>query len=325
MKLQVLFLKKKNIYYTLVIIAITILLSSLLFPRKDSISTFNIVNENKIMQADLTGDGTKDILYIKTNSDKYYIQINSKDKSYYLEPSKKINTVGNYYVQWPMRLTLMDISRNNVPEIFTQASVEDTTSVGATSSTVNRSVQHVFLWNHEKFDDIFCSTNNILGFIDSKNNKTPKFLSGNINDGKINFVSYILIKDSLKSFDYTYTDNYMGKNTIAGFINLMTSFPLAELNISKKLFTDKLNGNDISLLSDLSNKKLYFNFQDAVFKDYAWDKNGNASDILWTLNFKGTNVNSPKDTKNCTIELILKLLPNGDNTSIFKISSISIK
>lgn len=324
MKLQVIFLKKKFIYYTLAIIVITIMLTSLLFSRNDSISTFNIINENKIMQADLTGHGTKDILYIKTDNDKYYIQINSEDKSYYLEPSKKINTVGNYYVQWPMRLTLMDISRNNVPEIFTQASMDYTASVGDTSSTKNSSVQHVFLWNQEKFDDIFCSTNNILGFVDSKNNKTPKVLSGNIKDGKMNFTSYIFIKDNLKSFDYNYTDNYMGKSTITGFINLMTSFPLAELNISKELFADTLNGNDISLLSDLSNRKLYFNFQDAVFKDSAWDKNGNASDILWTLNFKGTNVSSPKETKNYTIELILKLLPSGANASSFKISSISI-
>jgi len=266
-----------------------------------------------MMQADLTGDGTKDILYIKTEKDKYYIQINSGDKSYYLEPAKKINTVGTYYIQWPMRLTLMDISRNNVPEIFTQASDK------------NKPIQHVFLWNDEKFNDIFCSTNNILGFVDSKNNKTPKVLSGNIKDGKINFTSYILIKNSLKSFDYNYTDNYMGKNTVLGFINLMSSFPLAELNISKELFAPDLNGNDISLLNDLSNRKVYFNFQDAVFKDHNWDKNGNASEILWTLNFKGTNSTDLKETKNYTLELILKLFPTTDKVSTFKISSISIK
>ena len=313
MKLQVIFLKKKFIYYALAIIIFAIVLTFFLFIREGSISTFNIVNENKMMQADLTGDGTKDILYIKTEKDKYYIQINSEDKSYYLEPSKKINTVGNYYTEWPMRLTLMDISRNNVPEIFTQASQK------------NKAIQHAFLWNGEKFDDIFCSTNNILGFIDSKNNKTPKVLSGNIKDGKMNFISYIFIKNSLKSFDYNYVDNYMGKNTILGFINLMTSFPLAELNISKDLFVSDLNGNDISLLGDLSNRKVYFNFQDAVFKDYNWDKDGNANEILWTLNFKGTNANELKETKNYTIELIMKLVPNGDKSSTFKISSISIK
>ena len=313
MKLQVIFLKKKVIYYALPIIIIAILLIFFLFFRKTSISTFNIVNETKMMQADLTGDGTKDILYIKAEKDKYYIQINSEDKSYYLEPSKKINTVGNYYTEWPMRLTLMDISRNNVPEIFIQASQN------------NKAIQHAFLWNGEKFDDIFCSTNNILGFVDSKNNKTPKVLSGNIKDGKMNFISYIFVKNSLKSFDYNYIDNYMGKNTILGFINLMASFPLAELNISKELFAPDLNGNDISLLGDLSNRKVYFNFQDAVFKDYNWDKDGNVSEVLWTLNFKGSSINNLKETKNYTIELILKLIPKVDKVSTFKISSISIK
>jgi len=319
MKLRIVFLKKKYIYYVLAIIIFTITLTFFLLLKKDSISTFNIVNEAKMMQADLTGDGTKDILYIKTEADKYYIQINSGDKSYYLEPSKKINTVGNYYLQWPMRLTLMDISRNNVPEIFTQASVK------------NKAVQHVFLWNGEKYEDIFSSSNNILGFVDSKNNKTPKMLSGNIKDGKLNFVSYIFIQDSLKSFDYNYVENYMGSTTVLGFINLMSTFPVSELNFPKDIFASDLNGNDISLLSDLSNRKVHLAFQDAVFKDFNWDKDGNTSDILWTLNFKGTNANDLKETKNYTIELILKLIPNtskdssSGKDSSFKITSIDIK
>jgi len=313
MKLQVIFFKKKYLYYALSIIVFTIIISFFLFFRKDSIATFNTVNESKMIQADLTGDGTKDILYIKTEMDKYYIQINSGDNSYYLEPSNKIESVGNYYTEWPMRLTLMDISRNSVPEIFTQASIK------------NKAVQHAFLWNGKKFDDIFCSTNNILGFVDSKNNKTPKVLSGNIKDGKLNFVSYILIKDNLKSFDYNYIDNYMGKNTILSFLNLMATFPLSELNISNELFAPDLNGNDISLLNDLSSKKMHLDFQDAVFKDFKWDKDGNASEILWTLNFKGANINDSSETKNYIIELTVKLLPNAAKNSTFKISSVSIK
>lgn len=319
MKLRIVFLKKKYVYYVLAIIIFTVTLTFFLLFKTDSISTFNIVNEAKMMQADLTGDGTKDILYIKTEADKYYIQINSGDKSYYLEPSKKINTVGSYYLQWPMRLTLMDISRNNVPEIFTQASVK------------NKAVQHAFLWDGEKYEDIFSSSNNILGFVDSKNNKTPKMLSGNILDGKLNFISYIFIQDSLRSFNYNYVDNYMGKNTVLGFINLMSTFPVSELNIPKDIFASDLNGNDISLLSDLSDRKVHLTFQDAVFKDFNWDKNGNTSDILWTLNFKGTNANELKETKNYTIELILKLIPNTSKDSSsakdssFKITSIDIK
>lgn len=319
MKLQVIFLKKKFIYYSLAIIVFVIIFAVLLCFAKASVTTFNIIDQSKMIQTDLTGDGTKDILYIKTEKDKYYIQINSGDNSYYLEPSKQNNTVGNYCIQWPMRLTLMDVSRDNIPEIFTQASLGDTTSIN------NKAISHVFLWNGEKFDDILCSTNNILGFIDSKNNKTPKVISGNIKDGKATLVSYIFIKNSLKAFDYNYVDNYMGKDTILGFVNLMSSFPLAELNISRELFSPNLNGNAISLLNDLSREKVSFYFQDAVFKDYRWDKDGNANEVLWTLSFKGTNMTALKETKNYTIELILKLTPKDDQVSTFKISSIKIK
>ena len=317
MKLQIIFFKKKFVYFTLAFFVFSTILSMFLFMENSniSLSTFNIVNENKMMQADLTGDGTKDILYIKTESEtnKYHIQINSDDKSYYLEPSKKIDSVGNYYAQWPLRLTLMDISRNNIPEIFTQSSIK------------NKAIQHVFLWTGEKYDDIFCSNNNILGFVDSKNNKTPKVISGNIKDSKINFTSHIFIKNSLKSFTYNYPQNYMGSDTITGFIKLISSLPLQELNISKELFSSDLNGNDISLLNDLSNKKIHFDFQDAVFKDTNWDKSGNPSEISWTLNFKGTNNNDIKDSKNYTMELILKLMPKSDNTSTFKICSFGFQ
>ena len=319
MKLQVIFLKKKFIYYSLATIVFIVMFALFLCFRKGTIPTFNIIDENKMIQTDLTGDGTKDILYIKTEKDKYYIQINSGDKSYYLEPSKHINTVGSYYTEWPMRLTLIDISRNNIPEIFTQASLEDT------ASSKNKAISHVFLWDGEKFNDILCSENNILGFLDSKNNKTPKVITGNLKDGKVNLVSYIFIKNSLKSFSYNYVDNYMGKDTILGFVNLMTSFPLAELNISKEIFSPNLSGNDLSILGDLSSRKISFNFQDAIFKDYKWDKDGNANEILWTLSFKETNSNDLKEVKNCTIELILKLIPRYDKVPTFKISSIKIK
>ena len=313
MKLQVIFLKRKTIYYTIAIIILMIVFVSFLSFDESSISTFSVASESKMMQADLTSDGTKDILYIKTETDKYYIQVNSEDKSYYLEPSKKINSVGTYYTEWPMRLTLMDVSRDSSPEIFTQASTKD------------KAIQHAFFWDGEKFDDIFCNTNNILGFTDSKNNKTPKILSGNFKDGKMNLTSYIFIKNSIKSFDYNYVDNYMGKETIVGFINLISSFPLAELNISKELFAPNLNGNYISLLTDLSTRKVYYTFQDAIFKDYNWDKDGNATEILWTLNFKGANMKNLKELKNYTIELILKSMPKDSKVSTFKISSITVK
>lgn len=319
MKLQVIFLKKKFIYYSLAIILIVITFVAFLCFGKASITTFNIIDESKMIQTDLTGNGTKDILYIKTEKDKYYVQINAGDKSYYLEPSKQTNTVGNYCIQWPMRLTLMDVSRDNIPEIFTQASLGDTTSIQ------NKAISHVFLWNGEKFDDILCNTNNILGFVDSKNNKIPKVISGNIKDGKATLVSYIFIKNNLKAFDYNYVDNYMGNDTILGFVNLMSSFPIAELNISRELFSPDLNGNALSLLNDLSKEKLSFHFQDAVFKDYKWDKDGNANEVLWTLSFKGTNMTASKEIKNYTIELILKLTPMDNQLSTFKISSIKIK
>ncbi|MFD3156261.1 hypothetical protein ACFIJ5_05290 [Haloimpatiens sp. FM7330] len=124
MKLKVFFLKKKHIYAAIAILIMLILLIILLsFNSKNTISTFNIISSDKLFKTDLTGDGEEDILYIKTDKDKYYIQVNTKNnKNIFIEPNKKLNTVGTYIKYWPMRLTLKDISRDNIPEIFIQSS-----------------------------------------------------------------------------------------------------------------------------------------------------------------------------------------------------------
>lgn len=314
MKFRVIFLKKKHIYYSVLVTIILILSLILLLTRKSS-PTFNtLVDNNKLLQSDLTGDGKKDILYIKTEKDKYYMEVNTGEKSLLLEPDKKLPTVGIYDVSNPLKVTLMDITRDKTPEIFVQASQKETP------------LQHVFMWSEGKFKDIFCASNSIIGFSDYTNNKTPRFMTGKLTSNKIELSTFMYMHDvsKLENVVFNYKDNYMGKDSIFSFIKYIEALPGSEPNKPANIFYPGLSGQDISVIGKIAGENNTYAFQNCIFRDSKSDKNGDTSEITWTLNFKGiSNLNKDK-IKNYSLNVLLK--PNGkaEENNYFKIYSITL-
>jgi hypothetical protein len=316
MKLRVVFLKRKHIYYAVLMLGILLLLVVLLLSKKPT-PTFNtLVENNKLMQSsDLTGDGKKDILYIKTEKDKYYMEVNTGEKSLLLEPDKKLPTVGLYDLNNPLKVTLMDVTRDKTPEIFVQASQKETP------------VQHVFLWSEGKFKDIFCSSNSIIGFSDSSNNKSPKFLSGKMGANKIELSTYMFMHDKskLENVAMNYKDNYMGKDSIFAFIKYIEALPANEANKPANIFYPGLSGEDLAVIGKLSGENNTYSFQNCVFKDSKSDKNGEVSEILWTLNFKGVSNASKDKVKNYSLNVSLKPQGKAEENNYFRVYSIELQ
>lgn len=315
MKLRVIFLKKKHIYYAVLTSIILILLIILLLSKKTS-PTFNtLVANNKLVQADLNGDGKKDILYIKTEKDKYYMEVNTGEKSLYLEPDKKLPTSGTFDEFNPLKVTLMDITRDKTPEIFIQSSQKETP------------VQHVFLWNNGGFQDIFCGSNSIIGFADVSNNKTPKFLSGKLTANKIEIATYMYMhdKNKLENVVFNYKDNFMGRDSIFSLIKYIEALPGNEGNKPSNIFYPGLSGQDISVIGKLSGENNTYIFQNCVFKDNKSDKNGEISEIIWTLNFKAVSNISKDKIKNYTLNVTLKPQGNADENNYYKVNSINLE
>jgi hypothetical protein len=86
----------------------------------------------------------------------------------------------------------------------------------------------------------------------------------------------------------------MGKDSIFSFIKYIESLPGNEANKPANVFYPGLSGDDIAVIGKLSGENNTYSFQNCVFKDSKSDKNGEVSEILWTLNFKGTS-NVSKD------------------------------
>jgi hypothetical protein len=310
MKLRVLFLKKYHILYLAAIVLCASLIFSIL-TRDKSNFTFNlIVKESKGIKADLTGDGLEDILYIKTEKDKYYVQVNVGDKSYYLEPGRKLNTSGYFYTYWPMKVNLMDINRDKIPEIFVQASQK------------NKPIQHIFMWTGEDFKDIYCSNNNILGFIDIQSNKTPKLISGNILNSKINLTYFMYFNSNLQNFSYT-DEILPGKDAVLSFIKYVETLPEGEAYMPAEIFYPGLTGKELAAIGKMCGENNIYSFQDAVFMDTKVDKGGEISEIRWTLNFKGLSRMIPEHAQNYSVNIKLKPDLNCSDRC-FKIYNITL-
>lgn len=306
MKLRVLFLKKIHILYVIFLI---IFLSGIMLTVFSSVKedVFATARENTILKADLTGDGKEDTLYINTEDDKYYLQVNSGSKSFSILPDRKLSSLGRYYPYNPMKISFMDITRDKVPEIFVQAMEK------------GFSIQHIFSWTGSGFKDLFCSNNNIMGIIDSKNSRTPKFSSGLFSPNSINSSYYMQLGNRLENISYN--AELPGKNEILTFINYIQSLPTGESNKPADIFYPGITGTDLSLIGKLSSEGKIYKFNDAFFTDTKYNKDGEATEYKWIMNFRATPLGRNEGSSNISVIVKLKRSPQPEQP--FKIFSLS--
>lgn len=312
MKLKVIFLRKKQIYLAALFILIILFAICYKMSKNPSQTFSNNTSDLKVIKSDLNGDGDQDNLNVNINNNKYYIEVKTKDKNFALEPNKPVNTFGSFSNTWPMRITLLDVSRDRIPEIFIQ------------SSDKNMALQHVFVWNGEKFENAFSNSNNIIGFIDHKNSKTPKVVSGRITENNIVFSNYIFLNYKFKNYNYDFENTFMGKDTVLALINYLQSLPGGEAGKPNEIFSKDISSSNFDLITKMSTENNTYTFQDGIFMDTKSNKDGETSELEWTLNFKGVS-NTTKDLcKNYTLVLKLKGENDSKNKYYFKITSLTL-
>lgn len=310
MKLRIIFLRKKQII-SIFLILIFLLVLFIFSYSKRSDSTFSTIGKNKTLKYDVTGDGVKDSININTNQGKYSIEVISGDKKIELTPSSKLKTLGVYSREWPMRLTLHDISRNRIPEIIVQASDN------------NKAIQHIFLFQAGQFKDIFSNSNNILGIIDCQNNRTPKVISAKYSNYGFDFSNYILIGGELQKYTCSIAEDYMGKSTTLKLINYIQALPRGEIYKPNDIFDPGLKGGELAIIGKMAAENSIYTFQDAFFEDIKYDKDGETIEVSWVLNFKGININT-NEVKNYTLNVLMKKIALDEVNYKYKIYYINL-
>ncbi|MGL4451673.1 MAG: hypothetical protein ACRCTZ_10825 [Sarcina sp.] len=269
------FMFKKSINYLIFIIFISSVIFLLKFINMsfvNNIPTMSIPKDSKVIKHDLNGDSIKDLIYILVKNDKYQIEISMNEKTYFLNEKRPLNSLGRYGSLAPLELSFFDISRNNLSEIFLQ-SFDD-----------NSPIQHIYTFDNNEFKDIFCSTNNTLGILNSKNTQSPKYYSLNLNNIDESLQKYMLINSTPKNISYD-ESKIPGISTIQLIIDFITTdTPLGDV------FFENTPSSIYKTLESINKVENTYTLLDCFFIDTEWDSNGDISKLDWRIRIKEKNI-----------------------------------
>ncbi|NRS85933.1 hypothetical protein BD780_003158 [Clostridium tetanomorphum] len=269
---------------------------------QSSENTFSKISYNTLKRIDLNGDKKNDILYIKVHNDNYYIQASVNNHNFSLQPEKSVKSLGKAQSN-PIQIYFNDLNNDNKLEIFTQ------------SFYGKEPIQHVFLFTDSGFKDIFCSSNNVLGFI-NLNKTLPKFITGKF-ENEFYFKSYVLLENKLNELSYYPKEDFIGKKAITEFIKIMESISSIKKNNFRKLCHENISGKSIENINKILDEFDMYIYNNSNFMAKNISKDN--IETTWVIDFKGISFNN-NVSNNCSIEL--KLRKSKDNLNKFKIYSI---
>ncbi len=298
--------KMKNLLYFIFILSILfftiLILYFFLFKNTSTFSSNS--NVHNTAGYDLDGDSLKDKVTLIENNDSLQVKIQTFENEYLLKSSKNDTNLFTKCSYYKIKTHFVDLTRDNLPELI------------LTGMKDNHPICYIFKWTTDNFINIYTSTNNIFGIINSNNSKMPIEIDTNLPDKASVINSNIFLADTTK-------DLCMSKlkvpalNSIEKFIDLI-EYPY-EIIDTPDIFADFISSSELSLLWNLNKSSTRYTFVSGYFYDIDWDNSGTPSTILWSLTFKKSNIiddSSPEE------EFILNVQTDLNELSEYKISSI---
>lgn len=302
-----LIIKKRNLkHYIVFSLILFVLFSSLFFyfNEKNSLSVFNYSNNNIYSDFDLDGDGLLDKLEILKESNKYFINIHSQNTVYTLSDSNGNKYLGDTTSSFPIKVNIIDLSRDNIPEIVVRATID------------SKPINYIFSFNNDSFNNLMKSDYNLLGLLDSNNNRTPSIYSLASRKGDSSTLSYMVINNKAKDIS-NIKKNIPGLSLIQEIIDYI-EYPY-ELNNGPDVFSTNIPKSEISILWDLNKNNNRYNFQSGYFYDFKWNKNGDFNGLIWELSFNQVNKKNPSSLDK---EFLIYLTMEYDIYNQLKITSL---
>lgn len=298
-------LKKQQILkfcYTIFILSISIYICYL-FLKKD-LPTFS--TEIKFFQdeikGDLNGDGIVDSIDIERNQSNYIVNIKCIHNTYTLKSKNFDKNLLDLSPSQNIQIKTIDLSRDGIPEIIISGVKNNIPST------------YVFKWIKDDFNEIFFSTKNILGILDSNNSRTPKLLHTLSSKGDAETESYVFIGNSIKDTSYS-KPKILSLSVIQKFIDLI-ELPY-EISDAPDLFSPYIPSTELAMLWNLDKSTFNYSFQNGYFYDNSWDDTGQPTSLIWILSFNKFNTSSSKNT-----EILLYVTVQINEFGEYRISSI---
>lgn len=306
MKVFLVINKKNTQHYIIYFLILFVFFSSLFlyFNEKEYISVFNYSSNNIYSDFDLDGDGTLDKLEILKESNKYIINIHSQNNVYTLQDSNNNKYLGDINSSFPIKISIIDLSRDNVPEIIIRTTLN------------SKPINYVFTFKDNNFINILKSEYNLIGLLDSNNNRTPSIYSLPSTKGDSSATAYMVINNDAKDIT-AIKKKIPGLSIIQEFIDYV-EYPY-ELNNAPDIFAPTISKDELSILWDLNKNINRFNFQSGYFYDYKWNNNGDFYGLIIELSF---NQVDKKNASALEKEMLLYLTIEYDSYNQLKITSL---
>lgn len=227
MKLKVYIIKKQQLIWAAIILAILII-SAIVIISLRSKQTISILNSANTIQADIDGNGKMDdsvIFKADEITGEYSVEVITSDGSgYTLEADPVIKTLGYYTSWWPVNVFVDDINKDGSSEIVLQ------------SSDKNGPILHIFRYNPEKIERLASGRYSFFGTLKPPAEKNNIIVLGSKKNNGIS-LTYLQSKVG-KLLPYTApTSLILGKDTFASLLNFMEKEDVeaASINMESKL------------------------------------------------------------------------------------------
>lgn len=233
MKLKIYVLKKRQLIWTAVVLAIVII-SIILFISIRATHTISFLNLPNSYKADINNDGKIDTVVTKVDDKTKLYSVSvicSDDTNYNLEPDPVIKSFGNTKGKAPINITFKDVNRDGKEEIFVQASDEHGPIINIFKYT-SKNIERIASGRYSMYGIINdpYRENNVLVLTAQHNNIiNPTYLEAN--------------NEKLSPCKYDETMN-LGVGTITDVINLIQEKDVAtgNFNIANSFKAELLRG-----------------------------------------------------------------------------------
>ncbi len=300
-------LEKRKLFkwiFIIIILIFLLLISFSIFLKNDSLESFissTIHNQN---DKDYDGDGTIDSIVIDKKNSHYIIKVKTSKNEYVLKNELYADALIDLYDSVSIKITSLDLSRDGIPELILSGFKN------------HKPITYIYQWCNDEFKEIFSSSKNIFGIIDSQNSRTPKILYSLSEKGDESTESFIFNGKTIK--DITFSKLQIpALGVIQKFIDLIQLD--YEIEDAPGIFTEYIDSDELGILWNLSKENYRYSFQNGYFYDINWDKNTLPSSIIWNLSFE--KVNSSDSTKPKE-EIIFNVKTDINQFGEYKISSI---
>lgn len=297
MKLKIYVIKKKQLIWAAIIIAL-ILIAAIVIATRGTNDTINNIGLQHTIKDDLNNDGKIDNILINVDKDtnEYRVSIAMSDgKGYVLEADKSLKTLGYYSPEWPMHVTVDDIDGDKLKEIVIQSSDKKGPMIG------------IYKLNEDKFEKMASGRYQVYGLVKHPAASNNMVVLGSMNKTGMQYNLFIAKSGKLTPVLSTLNNMSLGRDTLASFVNFVEKKEVETFNqiMDNKLTSSVQNGS----------------FNDAKISEIKYNKNGMPSEITYVVR---TNVASNNSNESLVYKLTMSLSKVEDKLPKYTITDLNI-